>query len=64
MTGSLPSLSGIVERDPHDDMIVACPLVSGVDYIVTRNDDLLSLHAYESITMIAPKVFMGIMRQS
>jgi putative PIN family toxin of toxin-antitoxin system len=64
ITGSLPPLAGIVERDPNDDIIVACAVAAGVDYIVTRDDDLLSLRTYESITMTTPEAFMGILRQS
>jgi putative PIN family toxin of toxin-antitoxin system len=62
MTGVLPFLAGIVERDPNDDMIVACALAAGADYIVTRDDDLLSLCTYETVTMITPEAFMGILR--
>ena len=61
MTGSLPPLAGIV-RDPNDDMIVACALATGAEYIVTRDNDLLSLRTYETITMITPEAFMSILR--
>ena len=64
MTGSLPTLTGIVERDPNDDMIVACALVAGADYIVTRDDDLLSLRTYESIIRMTPEAFMSVLRNS
>ena len=62
LTGPLLLLSGIVARDPNDDMIVACAVAAGADYIVTRDDDLLSLRTYESITMTTPEAFMGILR--
>jgi len=62
LTGSLPPLAGIVKRDPNDDMIVACALAAGADYIVTRDDDLLSLHTYATIAMITPEAFMSILR--
>ena len=63
LTGPLPPLAGIVARDPNDDMIVACALAAGVDYIVTRDDDLLSLGMYATVTMMAPEAFMSILRQ-
>ena len=53
----------MVERDPNDDMIVACALVAPADYIVTRDDDLLSLNVYESIAMITPEAFMTVLRR-
>jgi putative PIN family toxin of toxin-antitoxin system len=62
LTGPLPPMTGMVARDPNDDMIVACALAAHADYIVTRDDDLLSLRAYETITMITPEAFMGILR--
>ena len=32
-----------VVRDPNDDMIVACAMAAGADYLVTRDEDMLSL---------------------
>jgi putative PIN family toxin of toxin-antitoxin system len=54
-------LSGVV-RDPNDDMIVACAIAAAADYVVSRDDDLLSLGAYEGITMITPEAFMEFLR--
>jgi uncharacterized protein len=61
MTGSLPLLTGIV-RDPNDDMIVACALAARAQYIVTRDNDLLSLRIYETIAMITPETFTSVLR--
>ena len=58
----LPPLTGIVARDPNDDMIVACACAASANYIVTRDHDLLSLRAYDSITMVTPEVFMDTLR--
>ena len=58
--GSLPPLTGMVERDPNDDIIIAC--AASADYIVTRDDDLLSLRAYHSITMVTPEAFIDALR--
>ncbi len=62
LIGSLPPLTAIVERDPNDDMIIACASAASADYLVTRDDDLLSLRAYDSITMVTPEVFMDTLR--
>ncbi|MDH3603231.1 MAG: putative toxin-antitoxin system toxin component, PIN family [Candidatus Tectomicrobia bacterium] len=59
LIGPLPPLTGMVERDPNDDMIIACASAASAGYIVTRDDDLLSLRAYDSITMVTPEVFMA-----
>jgi predicted nucleic acid-binding protein len=38
----------VVERDPNDDMVIACAVEGRVDYVVTRDKDLLSLGAYRA----------------
>lgn len=58
----VPELHGVVARDPRDDMIVACALAAGADYIVTRDKDLLSLGRHQGITMIDPEAFLRVLR--
>jgi predicted nucleic acid-binding protein len=53
----------VVLRDPKDDMVIATALQAHVSYIVTRDDDLLSLRSYEGMTMITPEAFMGLLRE-
>ncbi len=62
LIGQLPPITGIVERDPNDDMIIACASAASADYIVTRDKDLLSLRVYDAITMVTPEVFMDTLR--
>jgi putative PIN family toxin of toxin-antitoxin system len=59
----LPSLTGIV-RDPNDDMILACGVAAGADYVVTRDDDLLSLGTYEGIAIVPPEAFLRLLRRA
>jgi putative PIN family toxin of toxin-antitoxin system len=58
----VPEVHGVVARDPSDDMIVACALAAGADYIVTRDKDLLSLGRHQGIIMIAPEAFLHVLR--
>ena len=58
----LPQLAGIV-RDPNDDMVIATAECAQAVYIVTRDNDLLSLQRYESTTIITPEAFMAILRE-
>jgi putative PIN family toxin of toxin-antitoxin system len=58
----LPDLTGIV-RDPHDDMVIATALKAQASYIITRDDDLLSLGQYEDITITTPEAFMAFLRE-
>jgi uncharacterized protein len=55
----LPPVRGVV-RDPNDDMVVACALEAGADYIVTRDKDLLSLGAYEGIRIVTPRQLLDL----
>ena len=58
-----PPTPGAVPRDPNDDMIIACAVAAEAHYLVTRDDDLLSLQAYRSIQIIAPEEFLHILRR-
>ena len=52
-----------IVRDPNDDMIVACAIAAGADYVVTRDKDMLSLDHYEGIRFVAPEGFLKILRE-
>jgi predicted nucleic acid-binding protein len=41
---------------------LACALAAEAQYVVTRDNDLLSLRIYGTITMITPEAFMSILR--
>jgi len=58
-----PPTPGAVPRDPEDDKIIACAVAADVQYLVTRDDDMLSLQKYESIRIIPPEEFLHIVRQ-
>ena len=53
-------VSGIV-RDPEDHKVLACAREGGADYLVTGDDDLLSLGGHGSISMISPAAFVRVM---
>jgi uncharacterized protein len=44
-------------RDVDDDNILKCALLSESDYLVTGDDDLLTLHKYGKIKIIKPRQF-------
>jgi uncharacterized protein len=52
-----------VVRDPNDDMVIATAVQAQAAYIVTRDNDLLSLQQYEDVTIIAPEAFIAIVRE-
>jgi putative PIN family toxin of toxin-antitoxin system len=49
-----PPIHGAVPRDPDDDKIVARAVSAKADYLVTRDQDLLSLGTYDEVVMISP----------
>jgi len=44
-------------RDPNDNMIIACAFTAHADYIVTGDEDLLTLQSYHDIVIINPRNF-------
>lgn len=44
-------------RDPEDDHILACATSAKADFLVTGDDDLLSLGSYEGVKILAPRAF-------
>ena len=55
-------MPGSVPRDPDDDKIVACAVAAGVDYLVTRDLDLLSIGHFGSIVVISPEECLHLTR--
>lgn len=47
-----------VPRDSGDDIIIDCAMESKAQYLVTGDDDLLSLKSYKSIAIINPAGFI------
>ena len=57
-----PPQSGAVPRDTDDDKIVACAVAANAEYLVTRDQDLLSLTSYGDVAMITPEQFLTVAR--
>jgi putative PIN family toxin of toxin-antitoxin system len=53
-----------VTRDPEDDMVIACAVMSRAEYLVTRDKDLLSLGSHERIRIMTPEEFMPLLRKA
>lgn len=52
-----------IVRDPNDDMIVACAIAVGADYLVTRDKDILSLDRHEGVRFVTPEAFLQVLRE-
>ena len=51
-------------RDPEDDHILACAKEGQADYIVSGDQDLLTLTSYEGIPIVTPAAFAGLLKAS
>lgn len=49
-------------RDPYDDHILACAKHGHADYVVSGDQDLLSLDRFEGIPIVTPSVFAAILK--
>jgi putative PIN family toxin of toxin-antitoxin system len=44
-------------RDPDDDAVIESAVISGAEYIVTGDNDLLALRGYQGIRIVTPREF-------
>ena len=51
-----------IVRDPADDMIIGCAIAAKAAYLVTRDDDLLSLGNHRACEIVTPEQFLGALR--
>jgi putative PIN family toxin of toxin-antitoxin system len=51
-------------RDPQDDKFLATALAAGVDYLVSEDDDLLSLGTYQGIKITNATRFLELLEQA
>lgn len=52
---ALIPLEKAVCRDPDDDLVLATAVAADANLIVTGDDDLLVLGAYEGIAVVSPR---------
>lgn len=51
--------TGAWSRDPDDDRVIACALAVGADFVVTGDDDLLTLGEVEGVRIVSPAGCLG-----
>jgi putative PIN family toxin of toxin-antitoxin system len=49
-------------RDPADDMIMGCAIAAKAEYLVTRDDDLLSLDRHGGCEILTPEAFLHVLK--
>lgn len=53
----------VVPNDPDDDIIIACALETGADYVISEDHHLLDLKHYHSIQIVSPRDFLEILNR-
>ena len=51
----------VVERDPKDNMVLACAVDGEAAYVVTGDKDLLELKEYQGIHIVTPAQFLAVL---
>lgn len=47
-----------ISRDPKDDVFLACSVAAGADYLVTGDNDLLTLKHFGATKIVTPQEFL------
>lgn len=59
----IPAEPPVVARDRDDDKILATAIEGCADYIVTGDNDLLTLGEYEGIRIMTPRAFLELLNR-
>ena len=55
-----PPLPGVT-CDPKDDPVVACAVAGNADYVVSGDQDILTLNVYGAVRMVTPAQFVQLL---
>ncbi len=56
-----PIIETDICRDPKDNMFLECAYSCEAKYLISGDDDLLSLKLFNDIQIITPKVFLNLL---
>lgn len=54
----------VVEADPDDDKFIECALAGQASYVVTRDEHLLAIGAYQGIAILPPGDFLALLKSA
>jgi putative PIN family toxin of toxin-antitoxin system len=55
----IPGVVKGVCRDPNDDMVFECAVMTGAEVVVSGDKDLLAVGTYEGIRVLTPREFLN-----
>lgn len=50
-----------ISRDPNDDIVVVTAVAAGAQYVVTGDNDLLSIGSHEGVLIVTPRQFLDLL---
>ena len=50
-----------ISRDPNDNVVLATAVAAGAGYVVTGDNDLLSLDRHEGVLIVTPRQFLHLL---
>lgn len=53
----------VIKEDPADDMILACALAAGAEYIVSKDAHLKDLGDYQGIKLVSTDEFLQLLKR-
>lgn len=56
-----PKRAVSASRDPNDDHVLACAVEAKADFVVSGDNDLLTLGAFEGIRIVSPREFLELL---
>lgn len=59
---TLTSVPQVIAEDPDDDVVLACAVAGGADYIISRDHHLLDIHVHQGIPVVTAGAFLQIFR--
>ncbi len=59
---TLTEIPRVVKEDPDDDVVLACASAGRAEFVVSRDDRLLALQAYQGIPIVSTEAFARILR--
>jgi putative PIN family toxin of toxin-antitoxin system len=57
----LKHIENVIENDPPDNLVLACAVEGGADYLVSGNLHFLNLGEYRRVKMISPAKFLELL---
>ena len=61
---SVRNIENIISNDPPDNLVLACAVEGGADYLVSGNKHLLNLKQHRGVKIVTPAQFLEILKST